>query len=520
MYKIEKSWIGLLVCCLFYFNGLNAQEIKGVIATGSTGITIGMEELQRISDLTPVRTKLHVQEEFKHRRRLQNDPASPLVPGFPNGGYSVNDAGTTQTIHSNFLGISLDESHAVPPDCMGDVSETQVCIAANGRLKFYAKPTICDAPLTTATGVGSGTLGNPQFSIDLDVFFASVRANSGTTDPHVHYDRLTGRWFVVAINTATKSNRMMIAVSNNNVINNTASFTFYYFTHDQGTVSGGFDYQKFGDFPMMGLDNNALYIGALIFDAATSTFEGSSCYVIKKTSILSGGPLTFTAFRRIGSSSSGIYAPFPAFNDDPQATKGYFVGANSANYGVLSYIIISDPGGNPTSTTGTISVPATSGPINQVAKGSNKPLDAGDDRMLNVQLMKNKLTGLNSIWTAQNIAVNASGVGSSDGNSLRNAVRWYELNAGSSSLTLKQSGTWYDMTATGANGYWMGTIAGSGQGHALAGASVAGPNKTPNVIIAGRYNGQTPGELTIPVFPTTSTATYNAETGDEQRWGD
>jgi hypothetical protein len=76
------------------------------------------------------------------------------------------------------------------------------------------------------------------------------------------------------------------------------------------------------------------------------------------------------------------------------------------------------------------------------------------------------------------------------------------------------------MTATGANGYWMGTIAGSGQGHALAGASVAGPNKTPNVIIAGRYNGQTPGELTIPVFPTTSTATYNAETGDEQRWGD
>jgi hypothetical protein len=140
--------------------------------------------------------------------------------------------------------------------------------------------------------------------------------------------------------------------------------------------------------------------------------------------------------------------------------------------------------------------------------------------MLNVQLMKNKLTGLYSIWTTQNIAVNASGVAGSDGNTLRNAIRWYELSVGTSSVSLKQSGTWYDAAATNANGYWMGTIAASGQGHAFAGASVAGPNQTPNVIISGRYNNQNPGELAIPVFATTSIATYNAETGDEQRWGD
>jgi hypothetical protein len=313
---------------------------------------------------------------------------------------------------------------------------------------------------------------------------------------------------------------MMIAVSNNNVINNTASFTYYYFSHDQGTISGGFDFEKFGDFPMMGLDKHALYLGAMIFDAPTNTYEGSSCYVIKKASILNGGPLTFTAFRRIGTSSSGIYAPNPAFNDDPQATKGYFVGANSGNYGVLNYFIINDPGGNPTSSSGSFNVPATAAPIDQQAMGSKKPLDSGDDRLLNVQMMKNKFNGLSTIWTTQNIAVSASGVGSSSGGSLRNAVRWYELNTSNSGVSLKQSGTWYDNTSTNADGYWMGSIAGSGQGHAFAGASIAGPNKTPNVIISGRYNGQTPGELNLPVFVTSATAVYNAETGEEQRWGD
>jgi hypothetical protein len=66
----------------------------------------------------------------------------------------------------------------------------------------------------------------------------------------------------------------------------------------------------------------------------------------------------------------------------------------------------------------------------------------------------------------------------------------------------------------------MGSIAGSGQGHALTGASVASLSQTPNVAIAGRYFNQTAGQLAPPVFVTTSTATYNLETTDNQRWGD
>lgn len=500
--------------------GQQGGEIKGVTITGDAGITIRMGDLQKLSDNAIVATKPKVREEFKPHRHLKNHPFSPVVSSYPFPGPTLNDQGTTQSIHSNFQAISVSESGSLPPDCMGDLSETQVCIASNGRLKFYAKPTVCNAPITTGISSGSASLTNPQFSIDFDVFFNAVRNNVQTTDPQVYYDRLTARWFIAMINVATKSNRMLIAVSSTGNITASSSFTFYYFTHDQGTSAGSPDFQKFGDFPMLGLDKNALYIGSLIFDADNDSYEGSSCYVIRKSSITSGGPIVFTAFRSVGSSDNGIFGPNPAYNDDPQATRGYFVGVSAGNYGVLNYLIINDPGGTPTSVSGSFTVPVTSNPLEQVAKGSLNPLDGGDDRLLNVQMVKNKLTGANTIWTAHNVTVNETGVASSDGNALRNAMRWYELNVGATSLSLKQSGTWYDKTISNPLGYWMGSIAASGQGHALAGASAAGPDKTVNAIIAGRYNGQTIGELNSAVFATKFNAVYNLETGDDQRWGD
>lgn len=490
--------------------------------TSAPGITVTVGELQKQSDAVRISRKLKTREEQKVRRQqLTNHPSAPFISSFPPPGISLHDNEVTQPIHSTFQAIALNESGSAPPDCMGDLSETQVCIASNARLKFYAKPTVCNTPLTTSTTSGSTSLGNPQFSIDLDVFFSSVRNNISTTDPQVYYDRLTKRWFIVIINVANKSNRVLIAVSNSSQITAASSFTFYYFIHDQGTSPGDPDYQQFADFPMVGLDKNALYIGNLIFNMNNNSYIGASCYVVRKASILSGGPLVFSAFRQVGKSNSGIFAPNPAYNDDPTATQGYFVGTNAGNFGLLNYLIVNDPGGTPTINTGSFTVPATSNPINQTAKGSDKPLDGGDDRLLNVQVIKNKITGVNSLWTAQNIAVSANGIASSSGAEIRNAMRWYELNVSASALTLKQSGTWYNNTASGAPGYWMGSIAASGQGHALAGASVAGTNETANAIIAGRYNNQTAGQLNNTVYATNFNHTYNVEKDEaEQRWGD
>src|SRR5207244_11525685 len=98
----------------------------------------------------------------------------------------------------------------VPPDSKGAAGPTPILAISNARIKVFSKT------------VGSGGL-----NVTTDDFFASVTGDFGTSDPHVRYDRLSGRWFVVMINVAAHNNRILIAVSSGSIITNTSTFTFY-----------------------------------------------------------------------------------------------------------------------------------------------------------------------------------------------------------------------------------------------------------------------------------------------------
>ncbi len=502
------------------------QSVKGIPGIGSKPVILTIKQLEEIAKSLPEDTILRIREELKAGNRFK-EPSPQALPGnsFPNvAGVESGLFNVTQPIHSNFQGIQLNESNSIPPDCMGAVSYTQICVVSNGRIKFYTKPTVCDAAVTTSNTTNTGSLTNPVFSSNLDVFFASVRGSSGVTDPHVYFDRLSERWFVVAINTANASNRIMIAVSNGAVVSAQSSFSFFFFNHDNGAPANSPDNGSFCDYPMVGVDKNALYVGGIIFNSG-GNFIGSSIYVINKASLTSGGGLQFTAFRQVGLVSTGIFAPQPVYNDDPEATRGYFVGVDNEVFSRLRFITVNNPGSTtPTITQGTINVPATYYPYEQPALGSNLNLDAlGDERLLDAQMIRNKFTGQSSIWTAHHIAVSSTGtaVTAAGVAGARNAMRWYQLVENNGSLTLSQSGTLFDNATTNPRGYWMGTIAASGQGHALLAASVAGTSLHANAIVAGRYAAQAPGVLNPPVNATNFTATYNRETtGNDQRWGD
>src|SRR5205085_8529104 len=119
---------------------------------------------------------------------------------------------------------------------------------------------------------------------DPDVFFSSVmtpvtppgNANfiNFTSDPQVRYDRLSGRWFLTIIDVPSTSsasigdtpNRILIAVSDAasaGTISNSTVWTFFFV--QQNTVGGG-DTAEFLDYPSLGVDNLALYIGGNMFD--------------------------------------------------------------------------------------------------------------------------------------------------------------------------------------------------------------------------------------------------------------
>jgi hypothetical protein len=491
-------------------------DVVGQPWSGGKGITESVQQIMQreLSVPTiPFDGILHDRDEFPQRPTPSQNPAAQMTSSWPPLG-KIQPSPDRQTflnpqvLGANFPTITSSESPYIPPDCGADVGPTQVLIHLNGRIKVFNK---------------AGVLG--ALNAADTVFWSSVRGGQGVSDPHIRYDRLTKRWILVIINTASTNNRVMIAVSSDSVITGTGSFTFFQFAHN--AVGGGTsDNNGFADYPTLGVDANALYIGVNVFNAAGTSVVGTTAFVVRKSALLTGS-LVVTAFRQLtngnGTTGFGPWTPQGCDNDDPAATEGYFIGVDFVNYGTLDIRRISSPGGTPTiSGNIQLTVPTTYAPILQPHLGeanANRKLDALDDRLFAAQVKKDKLTGVTSLWTAHNISVNTSGVATTVAGT-RNASRWYQIGTLTGTPTLLQSGTLFDAAASNPRGYWIPTVAMSGQGHMALGSSYAGLLDHAGVAVAGRLSSDPLGTIQSPTLALVSTTSYNVENTDGQRWGD
>ena len=475
-------------------------SIVGVPWIGEKGVTETVAQImEREKSAPPVDTiLLHTHPFLQATHPKSENLTAPAANVTPAGRVPFNP----QVVGTSFLATILSESGNIPPDTMGAVGPTQALVALNGRIKVFDK---------------QGNLGG--LNTTTDNFFNSVRNGSGTSDPHVRYDRLSQRWFVVIINVAATNNRVLIAVSNGPTITDATSFTFYYFQHNTVTPAG--DNNSFLDYPTLGVDANALYIGGNMFNSTGTAFLNSSAFVVRKSSITSGGPIVATAFRNItGGTTAGPYTPQGVDNDDPTATEGYFIGVDVAVYNRLVIRRISTPGGTPAiSANINLAVPATRAPISQPALGSTINLDASDDRLFAAAIHKNKITGVNSLWTAHNIEVNASCVGATGGG--RNGSRWYEIGSLTTTPALVQSGTLCDPAATNPRGYTYPSVMMSGQGHMALGATYASANDYAGIVVAGRLRTDASGTIQAATVAQPGGGSYTVTgTGTRNRWGD
>ena len=489
----------------------------GIPWTGEAGITESIAAL-RIRDeagatqaTRPARQKPVLRPDRSGLARDSRSPAAPQTVLSSQTPVVIPLA--SQVVGTSFTGATLaDTGNSFPPDTMGAAGPTQFIVAINGRIRSFNK----------TTGVADGVL-----NLDMDMFFTSVMTPPVTTnytsDPHIRYDRLSGRWFVVMIDVpggGSLPNRILLAVSSGGTITNSSAFTFFYFQHD--TVSPAGDTGDFADYPTLGIDNNALYIGDNVFTARGS-FVGTSGFVVRKSSILGAGPIVVTAFRGLvpSSSSDGPYSPQGVDNYDPAATEGYFIGSSNSQFGELVVRRISTPGGTPSiSSNILITVPATATPITVPHLGNTGGvkgnLDALDDRLFAAHIRNGVL------WTAHNIRVDSSGAASTSGN--RNGSRWYAIQNLTGTPSVAQSGTVFDSAASNPKSFWIPTIMVSGQGHAAMGFSTAGANNHINAGTCGRLSGDPAGTMQTAVDYTASSTAYNP-TGDKgstsgRRWGD
>jgi uncharacterized repeat protein (TIGR01451 family) len=512
----------------FFLSGAAARAADettvGVPWTGSPGVTETVADIMERERLAPPRPfalsqvrETHPEIDLRKLLPPRQPRPAPAVSQWPPTAItrSLPTPYTPQTVGTSFLGARLSESGFIPPDSVGDVGPSQVLVAVNGRIKVFDK---------------SGALGS--LNATLNNFFASVGGTTnGTTDPHVRYDRLSGRWFITAIDLGSGGsevgpNDVLIAVSSGSTITGTGSFTFFQFQQDSVGPAPNPDTNGFADYDTLGVDKFALYIGVNMFNQSTTAFLGTTGYVVNKASVLSGGPIVVTAFRQMAGtacpSGAGPLTPQGVSDDDPAATEGYFIGADLCAFSLLQIRRVGDPGGTPTlSANLSVTVPTTMYPIAQVQPSPGLTLDALDDRLFAAMIHENKITGAKNLWTAHNIQVDSSGVGSNTGG--RNGSRWYEIGSLTTTPALVQAGTLFDPAATNPFGHWIPSVAVSGQGHMALASSRAGADASSgfaSVAAAGRLRTDGLGTTRSPTLAQSSSTIYNVQMSGPQRWGD
>jgi len=487
-----------------------AQE-RGVPVTGMTGIQETTAEIMLRQKLMPQYEPgqpfiMKKEEDGLDRSRLKSAPGAPAVSQWPplSANSAQNRGGgayAPQTPGVGFNAITLAESGFIPPDSTGDVGLTDIFVAANGRFKTFSK--------TGAAG---------SLNVTADTFFNSVRNGSGISDPRVRYDRLADRWIVAGINTGGVNNRIVLAVSNSGTITAGTVWTFFFFQCNTGGTAD--DNNAFADYPTMGVDNNAIYIGCNMFKGNPLSFWGATAWVVRKSSVLGAGPIVFTPFRQICTQTGvGIYTPLGVDNWNASATEGYFIGVDGIAFSQLVMRRITNPGGTPTiSGNINLTVPTTTSPSTVPALGSTVPLSAVDDRLFDAQICHNKITGARTLWTGHHFRMNSTGVASTTGG--RHGSRWYEIGNLSGTPSLIQSGSLFDPAASSIKNYWFPGITVTGQGHMAMGVSYAGTANQAGVAAAGRLRTDALGTTRAPDLVQASSSSYNVQGGSEQRWGD
>ncbi len=498
--------------------------IKGITTTGIKGISKNLKAVIAYdkSHPIPLNYKAHLKPEIDGPEPIGQDPNSKSVaksgtlvdaslPGSPSTTTSSPAASNFLAIWGSYASVSGRESPYTPPDNCGDVGPTQIIATANCRMKVFTKPSLA-SPGTTPAGTSISTL-NALVDVDLNTFFAnSSYGITGISDPHVRYDRFSGRWFIVAIDVNHRTNNYAcIAVSNGPEITQTSDFTIYYFN-----VSGtGGSSRDFFDYPTLGIDKFSLYIGGNMF-ARQTTYSGSTMWVVDKASLLSGS-MKVTSFPN-NVSHTDMYTPQGVHNDDPNATEGYFIGASQTLYSKLVIRRVSYSGSTPTlSGDLNVTTPSMYSPKTVPTLGGTA-IDGNDRRICAAMIKKNKISSIANLWVAQGTLLNSSGIGGPSGD--RDGGLWIEIGSLSTNPVVLQAATFSDRlhsSSSSAENYIYPTIATNGQGHSLMGFTSAGASKYAQAAAAQRFRTDAPGSFHSSTDFTNTTSTYNP---GANRWGD
>ena len=404
------------------------------------------------------------------------------------------------------------------PDTMGAVGPTQYLVVLNSIVRSFDK----------ATGTQDGVL-----DVDLITFFGR-EPGVAEFDPKVRFDRLSGRWFVVALSNAG----VRIAVSSGAVLTPQSSWTFFSFREDAVPPAG--DIGCRGDYTRIGIDAQAVYLAFGMFlqnfsAVCPGNATAATLFVLRKSSLLSGGPLVATAFR------GSAYFRQPADQFDAGDGMGYvrvFGNPQPLNPNGGAFVRVLDPGGAP-SLSAEFSYAGVPFSLSLVAairhKGnvleSGTPTDTSGRMSLGASDTHSMPIRRGHLWYAELVGVDNQGaLEPLQGVSrvTREGIRFMELTGiGAAPATTLQTGILSARTPSNdvdQRNYWMPALMVNGQGHMAIASSAAGISEYINAAVAGRLASDPPGTLRPAILYTSATAAYNNglffNGSALRRWGD
>lgn len=372
-----------------------------------------------------------------------------------------------------------------PPDCTLAVGPSHVLVSVNATVAVYAKAGGAPAIIKTLTS-----------------WFSNVIANAKIFDPKAIYDQHTGRWVLLAVALGPAANQSTFLLSISKTPNPTGQWWNYKI---DATKDGAIATNNWADYPSLGVDSQALYLTANMFQFGGG-FSYAKVRIVPKAGPYSGGPLTFKDLVKLKNADGSM-----AFTVQPSHTFGapnteYLVNSvypsSTGTQNKLSLWSLQNPTTVPALTRKTITVSPYSLPPDAAQKGGGAPLDSGDVRALNAVFRGG------SVWCAITTAHNF-GAGNVS------AVQWFQINAAAATLT--QQGIY----GSGGFHYYYPGVMPDSNGNMTMVFSRSSSTAFASILYTGRKAADPPGTLQASALLKAGTANYVKLDGlGRNRWGD
>ena len=317
----------------------------------------------------------------------------------------------------------------VPPDCVCAAGPSHVIVAVNAEFRIYSK-----------TGsMLRRTVASTFFSPVLPAG-ASVKV----FDPRIVWDHYNGRYLMIFAATQSSPARSWCCVAVTKTADPMGSWWLYAL---DSAVDGSTATSNWQDYPMLGIDPNAVYISGNQFRVGGG-FQYAKIRILNKSELYVGAPVRWYDFWNLKNpDGSGAFTVQPCVHyRGIGAGDAYFVNAIWPASNKLTVWTLSDPlrywrdGGAPVLSK--VSVPCRSYDLPPQAKqsGSATTINTNDSRILNA--IYQNAGGVQRIWAAHTSKISWSG-----DSEARSAVQWYEIDVPTKRVIQQngfgQSGAYY-----------------------------------------------------------------------------